>query len=116
MSKRDTHILLEDILESCKKITSYTQGLTFKTFISDDKTLDAVIRNFEIIGETANRIPENYCNQHTEIAWHQMVGMRNRLVHAYFGVDYSIIWDVVKNTLPLFMKQINDILSGGINQ
>jgi uncharacterized protein with HEPN domain len=110
MSKRDTCLLLEDILESCKKITSYTEGLNFETFISDDRTLDAVIRNFEIIGEAANRIPESFCNQHAEIAWHQMIGMRNRLIHAYFGVDYSIIWDVVENTLPLFMKQISGIL------
>ncbi len=110
MSKRDTRLLLEDILESCEKITSYTKGLNFETFVSDDKTLDAVVRNFEIIGEAANRIPDSFCNQYAEISWHQMIGMRNRLIHAYFGVDYSIIWDVVENSLPLFKKQISGIL------
>ena len=69
MSKREIQLLLEDILESSEKILFYTKGMSFNDFISDDKTIDAVIRNFEIIGEAANRVPEDFKSDHPEIEW-----------------------------------------------
>jgi uncharacterized protein with HEPN domain len=111
MSKRDTRLLLEDIIESAQKVLAYTNGMSFSEFIADDKTVDPVIRNFEIIGEAASRLPTDFCSQNPKIAWHQMIGMRNRLIHAYFGVDYQIIWSVVKDNLPHFKSEIEGLLS-----
>ncbi len=89
MSKREIQLLLEDILESSKKIISYTSGMAFDDFIRDDKTIDAVVRNFEIIGEAAQRVPEEFKSDHPEIEWRRMTGLRNRIIHEYFGVDFA---------------------------
>ncbi len=78
MSKRELNLLLEDILESAEKIISYTLNLTYDDFITDSKTIDAVIRNFEIIGEAANSLPDDFKDKHDEIDWHKMRGLRNR--------------------------------------
>jgi len=69
MSKRDTKLLLQDILEAAEKILSYTTGMGFDDFVNDEKTVDAVVRNFEVIGEAAKRIPEDFKFQHAEIEW-----------------------------------------------
>jgi uncharacterized protein with HEPN domain len=91
MSKREPLLLLKDIEESIKKIKAYTKGMSFKMFQNDDKTIDAVIRNFEIIGEAANRIPDEIKDKFTEVNWHRIRGFRNRIVHDYMGVDLEII-------------------------
>jgi uncharacterized protein with HEPN domain len=90
MSKRSTDLLIDDILDSGQKILDYTLDLTLEQFSADSKTVDAVIRNFEIIGEAANRLPEDFKETHSEIDWHKIRGFRNRIVHDYFGIDYSI--------------------------
>lgn len=90
MSKRDTLLLLEDMLQSANKIKLYTKGFDYSKFIEDDKTIDAVVRNFEIIGEAANRIDPDYKLNHPEIEWNRIRGFRNRIVHDYFGIDYEI--------------------------
>jgi uncharacterized protein with HEPN domain len=97
MSKRPPNLLIEDIIESGNKILLYTKDLDFDQFISDGKTVDAVIRNFEIIGEAANRLPEDFKDNYTEIDWYRIRGFRNRIVHDYFGIDYNIVW-VIKET------------------
>ena len=94
MSKRDPNLLIDDIIESAEKIQSYTSGLSFEQFISDNKTLDAVVRNFEIIGEAANRLPKDYRDKFSEIDWGRLRGFRNRIVHHYFGIDCSIVWKI----------------------
>ena len=91
MSKRDPNLLITDILESASKILEYTQGLTFEEFTNDAKTIDAVIRNFEIIGEASGRLPEDFKDEFSDIDWHRIRGFRNRIVHDYFGIDYSIV-------------------------
>ncbi len=85
MSKRDRILLLEDILDSAYKIKGYILGLDYESFLNDDKTIDAVIRNFKIIGEAANRIDPDYRLQNPEIEWSRIKGLINRLVHDYFG-------------------------------
>ena len=92
MSKRQPELLIEDIIESGTKIFAYTQSLSFDDFISDDTTVDAVIRNFEIIGEAANKLPEDFRDNHPEIDWYRIRGFRNRIVHEYFGIDHNIVW------------------------
>jgi len=72
----------------------------YDEFVHDSKTVDAVIRNFEIIGEAANRLPEEFKDEHPDIDWHRIRGFRNRIVHDYVGIDYSIIWQIKGSLLP----------------
>lgn len=109
MSKRDPEHLVSDILESAYKILHYTEGISYTAFISDSKTVDAVIRNFEIIGEAANRLPEEFKEQFPTIDWHRIRGFRNRVVHHYFGIDYSIVWQIKESYLPHMIEQLTNI-------
>lgn len=109
MSKRQPKLLIEDIVESGKKILEYTQELTFDEFINDNKTVDAVIRNFEIIGEAANRLPDEFRDAYPEIDWHRIRGFRNRIVHDYFGIDYTIVWEVRNSFLPKLISSLDSI-------
>lgn len=109
MSKRSTGLLIEDILESRQKILDYTEGLTLEDFTTDSKTVDAVIRNFEIIGEAANRLPEEFKEIHNEIDWHKIRGFRDRIVHDYFGIDYSIVWNIKETFLPQMIVQLQKL-------
>ncbi|MDR3339409.1 MAG: DUF86 domain-containing protein [Candidatus Symbiothrix sp.] len=109
MSKRTSELLIEDILESCNKIINYTKGISYDDFVLDQKTVDAVIRNFEIIGEAANRLPDEYKDAHPEIDWFRIRGFRNRIVHDYFGIDYSIVWQIKETYLPLMINNLNQL-------
>jgi len=109
MSKREPKLLVGDILESAHKILEYTAGQSFDDFTSDNKTVDAVIRNFEIIGEAANRLPEKFKDSFPDIDWHRIRGFRNRIVHDYFGVDYSIVWTIKDTFLPLMIAQLKPL-------
>jgi len=111
MSKRSPELLVEDIWESIEKIERYTAGMTQDNFQSDEKTTDAVVRNFEIIGEAAGRLPEDFTDQHSEIEWGKITGLRNRIVHEYFGVDLQIIWQILKKDLPAFKESLKNIRS-----
>jgi uncharacterized protein with HEPN domain len=110
MSKRQPKLLLEDILESAEKILTYTHSLSYTDFIADSKTIDAVVRNFEIIGEAASRLPDDFKDTYTEIDWHKLRGLRNRIVHHYFGIDYSIIWSIKEDFLEALIAQIRKLL------
>ena len=111
MSKRSLELLVEDIWESIEKIERFTKGITQENFQNDEKTTDAVVRNFEIIGEAAGRLPEDFVDRNSEIEWAKIVGLRNRIVHDYFGVDLLIIWQILKNDLPAFKESIERIRS-----
>ena len=91
MSKRSSNLLLLDMKEAAAKILKYTEGLSFEDFLTDDKTIDAVVRNFEIIGEASLRIDEDFRFEHPQIEWKKLRGFRNRIVHDYFGIDYEIV-------------------------
>ena len=106
MSKRQPELLIEDIIGSAKKILSYTEGLSYDEFIRDDKTVDAVIRNFEIIGEAANRLPEEFKDKNPQIDWHRIKGFRNRIVHDYMGIDYTIVWEIRNTFLPVLLESV----------
>ena len=110
MSKRDAILFLYDILEAIAKIESYTEGMNYDEFIHDEKTIDAVIRNLEIIGEAAKNIPEDIKNEYPEIPWKAIAGMRDKLIHSYFGVSLPIVWETIKNDLPILKCQIERIL------
>lgn len=110
MSKRDSKLLLSDILASIEKIKAYTADDTFETFIENSKTIDAVIRNFEIIGEAANRLPEDFKESHNEINWFRIRGFRNRIVHDYMGIDFQIVWTIIEKDLDQLAIDIATIL------
>jgi uncharacterized protein with HEPN domain len=109
MSKRTPDLLIEDILESVNKIKAFTKGMSFDKFIHDEKTIDAVIRNFEIIGEASNRLPEEYRSKHDNVEWKRMIGFRNRIIHDYFGIDHSIVWNIIQKYLPGLGKTLGAI-------
>lgn len=109
MSERDSGLLIQDILVAIQKIKIYVQGLTFEEFINDSKTCDAVIRNFEIIGEASNRLPEDFKDKYSRIDWFRIRGFRNRIVHDYLGIDYHIIWRIIEIDLDTLFKDISDI-------
>ena len=109
MSKREPKLLVSDILERAHKILDYTAGQSFQDFTQDSKTVDAVIRNFEIIGEAANRLPEEFKDRFPEIDWHRIRGFRNRIVHDYFGIDHSIVWTIKETFLSLMITQLRPL-------
>ena len=111
MSKRDWKLLFEDILEAIEKIEEYTEGLgEFKDFFGSTMITDAVVRNIEIIGEASKNVPSEIQERCPDIPWRKLAGIRNRIVHDYFGVDLHIIWFIVKNELSKLKNQISSEL------
>lgn len=109
MSKRDNILLTEDMLESPIKIKDYVNDYTFEEFMKDNKTIDAVVRNFEIIGEAASRIDPDFQLLHLQVPWKKLKGYRNRLIHEYFGVDYQIVWDIITYELNSLIVELEQI-------
>ena len=108
--RKDYKLYLFDILESCKKIVSYTKGITEREFANDNKTIDAVIRNIEIIGEAANKIPREEREKIQQIPWKEVVAMRNKVVHEYFDVNVPIVWETIQADIPILKKNIQNTL------
>jgi len=111
MSERHPKLLLLDIMESAGKIFTYTEGLTYEEFINDPKTIDAVVRNFEIIGEASNRLPQDFKDDHSAIDWFKIRGFRNRIVHHYFGLDHELMWALRDSHLKSLVTEIQNILT-----
>ncbi len=107
---RSDKMFIEDLLTAISRIAEYIEGYNFDQFKQDYKTVDAVIRNFEIIGETSKKISDKIKDGNPEIPWQEMYYLRNRVMHEYFGIDYEIIWDVARNYLPENKRQIEKIL------
>lgn len=104
---------LKHIRDECKYITSVTGNISNKgDFIANETLKRAVVRSLEIIGEATKKIPADFKFQHQNISWKNMAGMRDRLIHDYIGVDYSIEWDVIKNKIPELFEQITEVLEG----
>jgi uncharacterized protein with HEPN domain len=108
--KRTYKMYIEDILESIDKIERYINSLTYETFEKNDLVVDAVIRNIEIIGEASKNIPENVRGEYPKIPWKRIVGLRNIAIHEYFGVDLTIIWEIITKNLPETRSKIELML------
>jgi len=107
---RNWKIRVTDILQSIERIERYTRGIAVIEFEKDEKTFDAVIRNFTVIGEAAARVPEEVRASHTDIPWSKMVGMRNFLVHEYFGISVAVLWNTATSDLPDIKAPLQKLL------
>ena len=102
MSERVPKLLLQDMLDSVETILDFTKGMTFENFVEDRKTRDACLRNLQIIGEAANRVPNFVKEQYQEVEWQRIIRSRHIIVHDYAGVDYEIVWRIIEiYLLPL---------------
>jgi uncharacterized protein with HEPN domain len=115
-SSRPWSFRIRDILDSIEKIQKFTRGMTFAEFEKNTMVLDAVIRNFEIIGEAGNHIPISIQNQYSRIPWKQIISMRNSLIHEYFGADDSVVWDTIQIHLTDLKNQLLQIVADYPNE
>ena len=106
---RDYSLYLEDILGAIKAIEGFVKGMEYEDFEADDKTSSAVINKLEIIGEAAKKIPGSIKSQYANVPWRDIEGMRNKLIHEYFGVVLSVVWETIKEDLPALRDAINII-------
>ena len=97
---RNHSLYLKDILAAIESIEGFVAGMSFETFLADDRTVSAVVRKLEIVGETAKQIPEEMRQEYPRVPWKEMAGMRDKLIHFYFGVDHQLVWTTVKKRLP----------------
>lgn len=107
---RDPGLYVEDILEAIRRIEGYVDGLTFDDFSRDQMVVDAVVRNFEVIGEASKRVPVGTRRGHPGVPWGIMAGMRDKLIHAYFGVDVGVLWATVKEDIPALRDAVEELL------
>lgn len=112
MSKRDYILFLEDILLSAQKILRYISNISFEEFVDNEMLIDATIRNLEIIGEAVKNLPVHVKHKYSNIEWKKITGLRDVLIHEYFGVRYTVLWDIVKNKIPPLKEQIEAVLEG----
>lgn len=112
MSKRGIELYLADIQNAVRKIEKYTRGIDFAEFCRDEQIIDAVVRNLSVIGEAAGNIPKEVKAKNSDVAWKEIAGMRNKVVHEYFGVDEEILWQTIQDDLPVFKKQILALMKG----
>ncbi len=110
MQPRSWQLRIEDILEAIAKIDRYTKDMTFEGFSQDEKTVDAVIRNIEVIGEAVGRVPSEVQERHPHIPWAEMRGIRNVLIHEYFRVSLPILWHTVTQNLTPLPPLLRDLL------
>lgn len=107
---RDPKLYLKDILEAMEAIERFVDGIGFETFEGDDMRVSAVIQKFEIIGEASKSVPESIKQKYTTVPWRDMAGMRDRLIHFYFGIKYDLVWNTIKQDIPEVKPLIREIL------
>lgn len=110
MSKRNLEVFIKDILESIGRIESYTKNKTEDDFFDNYEKQDAIMKRLEVIGEAVKHIPKDFKEKHSKIPWKDIAGMRDKLIHEYFGVIMERVWDVAKKDIPKLKKQIQKLL------
>jgi uncharacterized protein with HEPN domain len=104
---KDDLVYIKHIQEAIEKIQGYIADLDYEAFAQDEKTLDAVVRNLGIIGEAANNLSKEFENNNPDIPYHKMIGMRNFVIHEYFGVNEEIVWSTCREDLPVLQKSLS---------
>jgi len=107
---KDDKVYLSHILGAIEQIEIYLSGTDYDSLKADNMLLDAVARELEIIGEAANNISEEFRKAHKNVPWHKAIGLRNKIIHEYFGLDLKILWETCRKDLPKFKKQVEDVL------
>jgi len=115
-AKRDYLDYFQDIQDALEKIKNFTAGMDFESFAQDDKTSFAVIRALEIIGEAARKIPKATRSRYPDVPWQDMTGMRDKLIHDYFGVDLRVVWKTLQIDLPPLRKVIEAVIQKEIGK
>lgn len=110
MSKRTDKEFLSDILEAIRRVKVYTEGMTYESFLQDTRTQDAVVRNLEIMGEAVKGLSEEIRRRHSGVPWRNMAGVRDRLIHRYFGVSLDVVWEIITLELDAVADQVEQIL------
>ena len=110
MPKRRDYESLADIQEAIVNVAEYIKGLSFEQFLKDRKTRDAVIRNLEVIGEAAKNLSASLRKMYPEMPWKELAGMRDKMIHDYFGINYEIVWSISNEKLLDLFPQITEIL------
>jgi uncharacterized protein with HEPN domain len=110
MSKRRDRDYLNDIREAIQRISAYTAGQTYEEFMKDIKIQDAVVRNLEIIGEATKNLSSVLKKSYPNIPWKDLMGMRDKMIHHYFGINYEIVWTIAREELAGFLPQIEEII------
>ena len=108
---RDVSLYLQDILDAMQASEKFVEGIGFEEFKEDDKTSSAVVRKFEIIGEASRQVPKEFRIKYPQIPWKEMAGMRDRLIHLYFGIKYELVWHTIKDVIPVVKPVILEILA-----
>ncbi len=108
---RNWRLYVQDMCEFSEKVLNYTEGLDLDAFIADSLTYDATLRNIELIGEAATHIPSDVREAHPEIQWRQIIGTRNRVAHAYLGLDDDVIWDIICTDIPGLLPALRNLLA-----
>ena len=101
---------MRDMLVACEKVMSYTEGMDQTAFVADGRTYDATLRNLELIGEAATRIPDSVRESREEIPWRRMIGTRNRIIHGYLGIDDDVVWSIIRDDIPELTLQLSGLL------
>lgn len=107
---RDSTLYLNDILKAIALIESFVAGMDCATFHNEEKTKSAVVRQFEVIGEAAKMIPDTIRIEHPDIPWKKMAGMRDKLIHSYFGIDYETVWATIEEFLPALKSAMHEAI------
>lgn len=104
--KREWRFYLEDMIGFAEKVLSYTNGLDQAGFVANELVYDATLRNLELIGETATRIPEEVREDHSDIPWRIIIATRNRLIHGYLGIDDDTLWSIIRDDVPGLLQRL----------
>ena len=100
---------LDDIIDAARKIRQYTDGMEYEEFSSDERTADAVLRNFQVIGEATKEIPDDFYREYDDVPWSEMAGMRDMLVHGYATIDLRIVWATAQGEIPVVLSRVRAI-------
>ena len=106
---RNWRVYIGDMIEFCESVLSYTDGMNQAEFVADRRTYLATLHSLQLIGEAATHVPSEARDTHSEIRWREIIGTRNRIVHAYLGIDDDVVWDIIQTDIPVLLAQLRGL-------